>query len=177
MNPFTDFDPKLIKSDDFVALVEIPKGSKNKYELDKKTGYIRLDRILYTSNVYPANYGFIPLTYAEDEDPLDVVILMSEPVMPLTEVHCRPIGILKMTDQGSIDEKIVAVCPEDPFYNNFHDIKDLPQHIFDEMSYFFETYKVLEGKQTSVTSIEGVQEAKDTIERCLKMFQHKYGGK
>ncbi|MFA6796079.1 MAG: inorganic diphosphatase [Bacilli bacterium] len=174
MNLFTEFDKKQIKSDDFVTIIEITKGSKNKYELDKETGALRLDRILHTANHYPANYGFIPCTYADDGDPLDVLLLASEPILPLTEVHSRPIGVLKMIDQGDTDEKIIAICQEDPFYNTFDSISELPEHIIEEIKYFFETYKVLENKPTSVTSIESRHEAIKIVKKCIRAFEEKY---
>lgn len=177
MNLFKDFDPKLIKPNDFVSIIEITKGSKNKYELDKNTGALRLDRILYTATHYPANYGFIPCTLAEDGDPLDVLILASEPILPLTEVHTRPIGALEMIDQGEVDEKIIAVCPEDPFYNVYTEVSHLPKHISDEIIYFFETYKVLEGKKTSVTCINGREDAVKIVERCIENFKKKFPNK
>ena len=174
MNLFTEFNPELIKKDDFISIIEITKGSKNKYELDKQTGALRLDRILHTATHYPANYGFIPCTYAEDGDPLDVLLLASEPILPLTEVHSRPIGVLKMIDQGDTDEKIIAICQEDPFYNSYETISELPDHIIEEIKFFFETYKVLENKPTSVTSIESRNEAIKIIQKCIKAFEEKY---
>lgn len=114
MNIWHEMDQDRINADDFVAVVEISKGGKNKYELDKKTGLLRLDRVLYTSTHYPANYGFIPRTFAEDNDPLDVLVLCSESIIPMTLVSCYPIGVLKMMDEGFSDEKIIAVCKTDP---------------------------------------------------------------
>src|SRR5574344_756737 len=116
MNPWKDINPELINPEQFISVIEITKGSKNKYELDKQTGLLKLDRVLYTATHYPANYGFIPLTYAEDNDPLDVLLLSSEPIIPLTLVQSKPIGMLEMIDQGQRDVKIIAVCPQDPFY-------------------------------------------------------------
>jgi inorganic pyrophosphatase len=171
MNLFTDFNPTKITPDDFVAIVEISKGSKTKYELDKETGALKLDRILFTSSHYPDNYGFIPCTLAEDNDPLDVLILMSESIVPLTEVHCKPIGVFIMTDQGQLDEKIIAVCPEDPIYGQYKSIEELPPHHFQEIKYFFETYKTLEGKQTSCTNVMGKQKAIDIIDKCISAFK------
>ena len=118
MNILHDIDPKRISPNDFIAVVEIPKGSKNKYELDKETGLIILDRVLYTSTHYPANYGFIPLTFADDLDPLDVVVLCSEPLDPLTLVRCYPVGVIKMLDNGRSDEKIIAIPFSDPTASN-----------------------------------------------------------
>lgn len=171
MNPWKDIDPKLISPDQFISIIEIPKGSKNKYELDKQTGLLRLDRILYTATHYPANYGFIPLTLAEDHDPLDVLLLTSEPISSLTEVTSRPIGMVDMIDQGDRDVKIIAVCPNDPFYANYKDISELPKHIFDEITFFFETYKVLEGKETRVPGVAGSEAAKAVIKKNIQDFK------
>ena len=114
MNIWHDISKDRIKKDDFTAVIEIPTGGKNKYEMDKETGMLRLDRVLYTATHYPANYGFIPRTYAEDGDPLDVLVLCREAIHPMTLVQCRPIGVIKMTDGGSSDEKIIAVPFHDP---------------------------------------------------------------
>ena len=173
-NIWHDIRPERITPENFVAVIEIPKGSKKKYELDKETGYIRLDRILYTSTVYPANYGFIPRTYAEDNDPLDVLVLCSEPLDPLTTVECYPIGLIKMTDSGFLDEKIIAIPFSDPMYNSYHDIKELPSHIFEEICHFFSVYKTLEGKTTIVDEAfhrdEAIKSIKKDIDRYNKMF-------
>ena len=137
MNLFKTIDPSRITPEKFLTYVEIPKGSKNKYELDKSSGLLILDRILYTSTHYPQNYGFIPLTHAEDNDPLDVLLIMSEPVHPMTLVESTPIGMIDMYDQGFRDVKIIAVCPKDPFYKDYNDMFDLPTHIIDEIEHFF----------------------------------------
>lgn len=134
----------------FVCVIEISKGSKNKYELDKETGLLILDRILHTSTHYPANYGFIPRTYGDDGDPLDVLLLCSEPVQPMTLVRAYPIGVISMLDNGKNDEKIIAVPFNDPNYNCYHDISELPSHVVDEMEHFFTVYKALENKTTAV---------------------------
>ena len=174
MNLFKDFNPEKIKGEDFITIVEIAKGSKTKYELDKETGALKLDRILYTSTHYPANYGFIPCTLADDGDPIDVLLIMSESILPLTEVHSLPIGVIVMSDQGKVDEKIIAICPEDPTYQNFKDISELPKHILEEISYFFETYKFLEGKETFVSKPMNHIKAIEAINRCIKRFNDTY---
>ncbi len=174
MNPWTDIDSTLISPEKFLSVIEISKGSKNKYELDKKTGMLRLDRILYTSTHYPANYGFIPRTLAEDHDPLDVLLLCSEAITPMTLVESKPIGMLEMIDQGLRDVKIIAICPQDPFYASYNDISDLPKHIFEEITYFFETYKVLEGKTTKVPGILGRKEALEVIRKNIEDFHKAY---
>lgn len=137
MNIWHDISPKRITAGDFMAVIEIEKGSKCKYELDKETGVLRLDRILYTSTHYPANYGFIPRTYADDLDPLDVLVLCSESLYPMTTVRCYPIGVISMIDNGRYDEKIIAIPFNDPTYNSYTDISQIPSHIFEEMSHFF----------------------------------------
>lgn len=170
MNIWHDMGRERVNAEDFVAVIEISKGGKNKYELDKKTGLLRLDRVLYTSTHYPANYGFIPLTYAEDNDPLDVLVLCSESIQPMTLVDCYPIGVLKMIDEGFLDEKIIAVCKTDPYYNSYHDITELPQHLFAEIKHFYEVYKALELKETVVKMIEGRQEALHIIEKSINAY-------
>lgn len=172
MNIWHDISPKRIKEDDFFAVIEITKGGKAKYELDKETGLLRLDRVLYTSTHYPANYGFIPRTYASDGDPLDVLVLCSENILPMSLIRCYPIGVIIMNDGGKRDEKIIAIPFDDPTYNGYRDIKDLPSHIFDEMRHFFSVYKQLEsGKSTEISNeVQGPQEAKAIITSCLKRY-------
>lgn len=163
-------NPKRIAPKDFIAVVEISKGSKKKYELDKETGMIILDRILYTSTHYPANYGFIPRTYGDDMDPLDVLVLCSEPLEPLTTVRCYPIGVIAMIDNGRHDEKIIAIPFNDPTYNTYRDIAELPSHLFEEMSHFFSVYKALEGKETAVDEVEGVEKAVEVIQAAIDNY-------
>lgn len=131
------------------ALIEIPRGSHLKYEVDKPTGLLRLDRVLYSAVHYPANYGFIPRTHADDGDPLDILVLMQEPVEPLTIVRARPLGGLRMIDRGG-DDKIVAVCIDDPAYAHYDTVQALPPHVLRELDRFFRDYKLLEGKQAEV---------------------------
>ncbi len=173
-NIWHDIDPKRISPEDFIAVVEISKGSKKKYELDKSTGLIILDRVLYTSTHYPANYGFIPRTYGDDGDPLDVLVLCSESLDPLTLVRCYPIGYISMLDGGKNDEKIIAIPFSDPTYNVYKDISELPKHIFDEMSHFFSVYKNLEGKETVSGDVNGREAAvgviKDAIDNYVETF-------
>ncbi len=174
MNIWHEISPKRIKPTDFCAVIEITKGSKLKYELDKETGLLILDRILYTSTHYPANYGFIPRTYASDNDPLDVLVLCSEDIQPLSLVRCYPIGVISMVDSGMKDEKIIAIPFNDPTYNGYSDISDLPKHIFDEMSHFFSVYKQLEGKDTAIDDVKGNEEAKQIIEQSMDTYLEKY---
>ncbi|HIY07994.1 MAG TPA: inorganic diphosphatase [Firmicutes bacterium] len=170
INIWHDIAPKRITPEDFMAVVEIPKGSKKKYELDKETGLIKLDRILYTSTHYPANYGFIPRTYGDDLDPLDVLILCSEPLEPLTLVQCFPIGMISMIDNGRNDEKIIAIPFNDPTYNEYTDISQLPKHIFEEMSHFFTVYKALENKETAVNEVSGRESALQIIAQAIDSY-------
>ncbi len=166
-NIWHDINPKRIKPNDFIAVVEITKGSKKKYELDKECGLLILDRILYTSTHYPANYGFIPRTYGDDNDPLDVLILCSEPLEPMTLVRCYPIGAISMIDNGRNDEKIIAIPYDDPTYNIYKDIEQLPSHIFKEMQHFFTVYKALENKETAVDEVVGREEAVKVIDDAI----------
>ena len=170
MNIWHDIDSKRIKPDDFVAVIEISKGSKKKYELDKETGLIVLDRILYTSTHYPANYGFIPRTYADDGDPLDVLVLGSEPIYPMTLVRVYPIGVMRMIDGGALDDKIIAIAYNDPNYNKIRSIDELPAHIFDEMMHFFRVYKQLENKQTDIKELYDREEAERIVGEAIDNY-------
>jgi inorganic pyrophosphatase len=171
MNVWHDIDPSRITAKSFETYIEIPKGCKAKYELDKDTGLLKLDRVLYTSTVYPANYGFIPRTFADDGDPLDVLVLCGESIYPRTLVRCYPIGVIKMIDNGSLDEKIIAIPFGDPTYNNYYDVHELPKHVFDEMMHFFEVYKSLEHKTTTVKEICHRDEAMDSINNCIARYK------
>lgn len=173
-NIWHSINPERITPDDFIAVIEIPKGSKNKYELDKETGLIMLDRTLYTSTHYPANYGFIPRTYADDYDPLDVLVLCSEPIHPMTLVRCYPIGVIKMIDNGRNDEKIIAVPFNDPTYNGYRSIFALPRHVYDEMSHFFTVYKTLEHKETAVDEVMDSDAAISIITKAIESYKEKY---
>ena len=174
MNIWHDISPKRITAGDFMAVIEIEKGSKCKYELDKETGVQRLDRILYTSTHYPANYGFIPRTYADDLDPLDVLVLCSESLYPMTTVRCYPIGVISMIDNGRYDEKIIAIPFNDPTYNSYTDISQIPSHIFEEMSHFFRVYKELEGKETAVNEVKNADEARAVIQKAIDSYVDNY---
>lgn len=171
MNIWHDIDPAMITPESYSAVIEISKGSKNKYELDKHTGLLRLDRILYTATHYPANYGFIPLTYADDFDPLDTMVLCSESIRPLTLVQVYPIGVIRMTDAGYPDEKILAIPFADPIYNGYKSVFELPSHVFDEICHFFTVYKQLEDKKTVVDELAGAEDAKQIITRAMENYQ------
>ena len=170
---FSLFKEADVTPDLFKVFIEIPKGSKAKYELDKETGLIKLDRVLYTSTHYPHNYGFIPLTFCDDGDPLDVLILCSEVLYPATTLNGRAIGVLKTLDNGKKDSKIIAVSTDDPFYNTYFDIKELPKHIFDEIKNLFDVYKNLEGSTLLTGEVEGASEAKKEIQRCIDLYKKK----
>lgn len=177
MNIWHDMDPAQITAKDFTAVIEIPKGCKCKYELDKYTGLLRLDRILYTSTHYPANYGFIPRTFADDGDPLDVLVLCSESIYPMTLIRVYPIGVMRMIDGGKMDDKIIAVPFSDPSYHGIQSIDELPTHIFDEIMHFFTVYKQLENKQTAVKSLFGKGEAERIIQEAIDGYTKKFGKK
>lgn len=169
-NIWHDISPKRITPSDFICVIEISKGSKKKYELDKETGLIILDRILYTSTRYPANYGFIPRTYGDDEDPLDVLLLCSEALEPMCLVRAYPIGVISMIDNGRRDEKIIAIPFNDPNYNHYTDIQQLPMHIFDEMRHFFSVYKNLENKETAVDEVQAKDAALEIIQEAIDHY-------
>src|ERR1700757_5271594 len=151
----------------FTAVIEIPMGSSVKYELDKETGMLRLDRILYSAVFSPANYGFIPQTLAEDDDPLDVLVLCQEAVAPLTLVNARAIGLMTMMDSGKKDHKILAVAVNDPEYNGFHEAEELPAHRLNMLRRFFQDYKTLEGKAVEVDDLQPAASALPVIESAL----------
>ncbi|HEY3093706.1 MAG TPA: inorganic diphosphatase, partial [Vicinamibacterales bacterium] len=152
----------------FPVVIEIPKGSKNKYELDKETGLLRLDRVLFSAVYYPADYGFIPRTYCDDGDPLDALVLSQEPVYPLTVVEARAVGVMRMRDEKGVDDKIVAVSIRDPAFADYHDKAQLPPHIMREVRRFFEDYKALEHKQVVVEELLGPDDAVGIIRDALE---------
>lgn len=153
------------------AIIEVPKGSKNKYELHKPTGLMKVDRVLFSSVHYPANYGFIPQSYCDDNDPLDILVLGQDPVPPLTIMFAKPIGVMKMVDQGEADDKIIAVHAHDPEYSEFDSIHDLPQHRLREVQRFFEDYKTLEKKSVKVDGFLDRKEAHAVIEAAVQLYK------
>jgi inorganic pyrophosphatase len=160
-----------VVSSAFPVVIEVPKGSKNKYELDKETGLLRLDRVLYSAVHYPADYGFIPRTYCDDGDPLDALVISQEPVHPLTLVEARAIGVMRMRDEKGIDDKIVAVSVKDPASSDYMDKGQLPGHMLREIRRFFEDYKVLEHKQVIVEDMLGVEDAVRIIREALDLYR------
>ena len=158
-------------ADWFNVVIEIPRGSKVKYELDKPTGLLRVDRVLYSSVVYPANYGFLPRSYCDDQDPLDVLVLGHEPVQPLSIMQVRAIGVMHMKDEGEGDDKIIAVHIHDPAFNGYRDIAELPAHIFKEMQRFFEDYKTLEDKQVVVENWGNAAEALECVVSSFELYR------
>jgi inorganic pyrophosphatase len=170
LHPWHDVTPGQHLPVEFNALVEIPMGSSVKYELDKETGMLKLDRILYSAVYYPANYGFIPQTLAEDDDPLDVLVLCQETVVPLTLIHARTIGLMTMIDAGKKDHKIIAVATEDPEFNSYREAEDMPPHRLTMLRRFFQDYKQLEGKAVEVDEIQPSREAFPIIEDALARY-------
>ena len=171
MHPWHDcyIDEALIRTG-FPAIIEIPKGSTNKYELDKETGLLRLDRVLHSAVYYPADYGFIPRTYCDDGDPLDVLVLGQEPVFPLTIVEARAIGVMRMRDEKGIDDKIVAVSVRDPSFDGYTDKAQLPPHVLRQLRRFFEDYKTLEHKQVVIEDLLGPEDAFRIIREAMEMY-------
>lgn len=160
--------------EEIYAVVEISKGSKVKYELDKESGMLLVDRVLYSSVVYPANYGFIPRTLDDDDDPLDLLVLMQEPVAPLSLLRVKPVGMMPMVDEGENDGKIVCVHLDDPEYSVFTHFKQLPGHRMHELQRFFEDYKKLENKEVRVGEMFGPEEAIEAINHAVDLYQEHY---
>lgn len=171
MHPWHDVEVGKNSPEVITAVIEIPSGSKVKYELDKSSGLLIVDRILYSSVRYPANYGFIPQTYCEDHDPLDVLVLCQEPVAPMSIMRVKPIGVMKMIDQGEHDDKIIAVHADDPEFNSYKDVSELPPHRMNEVRTFFEDYKALENKTVEVGEILGAAEAKKVLIESIELYK------
>ena len=170
IHPWHDVTPGEHLPKEFAVVIEIPMGSSVKYELDKQTGLLRLDRVLYSAVYYPANYGFIPQTLAEDDDPLDVLVLCQEPVAPLTLVYARSIGLMTMVDSGKQDHKIVAVAVDDPEFNTFQEANELPPHRLTMLRRFFQDYKTLEGKLVEVEEFQPSAATLPVIEHSLQRY-------
>lgn len=155
----------------FHVVVEVSRGSKVKYELDKPTGILRVDRILYSSVIYPANYGFIPQTYCDDGDPLDALVLNTEPVEPLSIVRARAIGVMRMEDSGHVDDKLITVHIDDPEYADYVHMNQLPRHIARQIQHFFEEYKVLENKTVVVEDFLGPEPAAEILKAAVELYR------
>ncbi|MBS1644704.1 MAG: inorganic diphosphatase [Bacteroidetes bacterium] len=156
------------------AIIEIPKGSRAKYELDKTTGLLKLDRVLYSSVYYPANYGFIPQTYCDDNDPLDILVLSQIEMQPLCLVEAKVIGVMRMLDQGEADDKLIAVCAHDMSVNHINDISELPPHFIDELRHFFEEYKKLEQKVVQIAEFQNARLAKKILSHAINDYEAKF---
>ena len=169
-----DIPPGRHPPEEVTAVIEIPFGSRNKYELDKATGLMKLDRVLYSAVHYPGDYGFIPRTLHEDGDPLDVLVLVKEETFPGCMIDVRPLGVLRMLDRGEPDDKILAVALRDPYYEEFFDIADVPQHLLKEVEYFFSTYKDLEGKRAQITGWEKSERAARVITESIARYDDTY---
>ena len=156
------------------AVIEIPRGSRNKYELDKETGLLKLDRVLYSAVHYPGDYGFIPRTLFEDGDPIDILVRINEPTFPGCMIEVRPIGVLKMLDKGEPDDKVLAVPVNDPFHSEYFDIADIPQHFLKEVEHFFHIYKDLEGKRVQILGWEKSDVAMQVISGSIERYDRKY---
>ena len=170
IHPWHDVTPGENIPQEFSAIIEIPFGSSVKYELDKSSGLIKLDRVLYSAAYYPANYGFIPQTLAEDDDPLDVLVFCQETVVPLTLIHARTIGLMTMLDAGKKDHKIIAIATEDPEFNSYHEAHEMPVHRLTMLRRFFQDYKQLEGKVVEVDEIQPAKIAYPVIEDALHRY-------
>lgn len=177
INLWHDMDSNRITPEKMTVVIEIPMGSKKKYELDKQTGIIILDRILHTSTHYPANYGFIPKTLSDDGDPLDVLVISREKLDPMVLVDCFPIGVMKMIDNNEVDEKVIALPFGDPYYAGYKDVEDLPEHTFDEIRHFFEVYKFLENKHTIVEQVLGRKSAVEVINKSIELYNETYSNR
>lgn len=164
--------PKLVN-----GIVEIPTGTRAKYELDKKSGLLKLDRVIYSSVYYPANYGFIPRSYGEDNDPLDILILTQIQVVPLCLVPAKVIGVMQMIDNGEADDKIIAVADGDPSVNHINEIAEMPEHFISELKTFFEDYKKLEKKTVKVEEFLDSKTAIEILEQSFDRYDQKFGNK
>jgi len=158
-------------SDFFNVVIEIPRGSKMKYELDKPSGLLRADRVLFSSVMYPADYGFLPRSYCEDGDPLDVLVLGSESVQPLTIMQARAVGVMRMKDEGKADDKVIAVHVNDPAVNEYTDISQVPKHTFREIKRYFQDYKALENKEVVVEEFAGAEDALRVVRESLALYR------
>ena len=174
INPWRDLLPGRRPPELVTALIEIPSGSRNKYELDKGSGLLRLDRVLYSAVHYPGDYGFIPRTLHEDGDPVDVLVRINEPTFPGCQIDVRPIGALRMLDRGEPDDKVLSVPCHDPFHQDFNDLRDIPQHYLKEVEHFFHIYKDLEGKRVTIVGWQKSEVAMQVIRRSIDRYADTY---
>jgi inorganic pyrophosphatase len=174
IHPWRDLPPGRHPPEEVTALIEIPSGSRNKYELDKDSGLMRLDRVLYSAVHYPGDYGFIPRTLHEDGDPCDILVLVNEPTFPGCQIDARPIGVLMMRDRGEPDDKILAVPSNDPYYAEYFDIADIPQHYLKEVEHFFHIYKDLEGRRVQTVGWEKSDKAMRVIVDSITRYAESY---
>lgn len=174
IHPWRDLSPGRHPPEEVTAVVEIPHGSRNKYELDKESGLMRLDRVLYSAVHYPGDYGFIPRTLHEDGDPCDILVLVNEPTFPGCQIDARPIGVLMMLDRGEPDDKILAVPSHDPYYGEYFDIADIPQHYLKEVEHFFHIYKDLEGRRVQTVGWEKSEVAMGVIADSIHRYAERY---
>ncbi|MBT1708502.1 inorganic diphosphatase [Fulvivirgaceae bacterium PWU5] len=177
LHPWHEVSVGVHPPDQVNAIIEIPKGSRAKYEIDKESGLIKLDRVIYASMYYPLNYGFIPQTLGEDHDPLDIVVLTQVSVVPGCLIPCKIIGVMQMIDQGEADDKIIAVAEQDPSVSHILDVKDLPQHLRAELKHFFESYKQLENKKVVVDEFLSKEKAEAILQASMKRYQETYSKK
>ena len=174
IHPWRDLPPGRHPPEEVTAVIEIPSGSRNKYELDKDSGLLRLDRVLYSAVHYPGDYGFIPRTLHEDGDPCDILVLVNEPTFPGCQIDARPIGVLMMLDRGEPDDKILAVPSHDPYYSEYFDIADIPQHYLKEVEHFFRIYKDLEGRRVQTVGCEKSEKAMRVITDSIARYADAY---
>ena len=175
MNIWHNIDRKRVEPESFISVIEIPKGSKKKQELDKETGMLIVDRILHTSMQYPANYGFIPKTLSEDNDPMDVWVMSSEILTSLSMIRCFPIGYIDLADNGEADHKVIAIPYTDPLYNKYTSLDKFPGHVFDELVHFLKVYKQLEGKKVKINGIHGKEKAISLIKKSIERYDKEFG--
>ncbi len=158
----------------FNAIIEIPRGSSNKYEIDKDSGLMKLDRVLYSAMFSPMDYGFLPQTYWHDGDPLDVLVMTTYALVPGVLVEVRPVAVVRMIDSGEKDEKIIAVPTKDPRFNGIKDVSDIEKHVLEELKHYYEHYKDLQGKEVKITAIEGADSAKEVIKEGVELYKEKF---
>lgn len=174
MNSWHDITSGTDSPNKVTAIIEVPAQSRFKYEIDKETGMLQLDRTLHSAVHYPGNYGFIPQTYCDDKDPLDIILIGAEPIYPLTKCNCIPIGVIHMIDGGEQDDKIIAVLADDPRYNQITDISEVQEHLITEITHFFKTYKLLRKKEVEISGVSNAKKAKEIINESVQLYKRKF---